>query len=234
VPSVPSFSTITMYVLGAGLAPPSVVSRVSGVAALAFAYWFRLMTWNPNGVSTAPLDSPTASANAASLNGFAIFSRVNLPRLPCRSFAAGSSEYSATNALKSAPDFAFAATSSARFFASAFERVTPFGAFSAPLYATSTCCAAMASGTVDGADAEGAGGADAAADALAAALGAAPAGLGFGLSSHALVTAAIAKPTSTTDKPDLRRFSIGHAYYSSQDVGDPTVSTYRRAHVTEG
>ena len=45
-------------------------------------YWFRLITWNPNGVSTAPLDSPTASANAASLNGLAIFSRVNLPTLP--------------------------------------------------------------------------------------------------------------------------------------------------------
>ncbi|MEA2752338.1 MAG: hypothetical protein QOI41_6481, partial [Myxococcales bacterium] len=130
------------------------------------------------------------------------------------------------------------ATSSARFFASAFERVMPFGALSAPLYATRTCCAAMASGTVAGvaeeAEAEAASGAEPAVDALAAALGTSVAGLIFGLSSQALATAAIARPITTTDQLDFPRFSIGHAYYSSQDVGDKAAAKQQRGCVTEG
>lgn len=144
------------------------------------------MTWKPNGVSTTSLTPPTSSANAASENGFTILSRVNFPTLPRRSFEPGSSEYSATSAPKSAPDFAFAATSSARFFASAFDRVMLFGAPSAPLYATSTCCAATASGGVfAAADATGGGDDAGVAGALAAAVALVAVAVGAFFSSQA-------------------------------------------------
>lgn len=111
-----------------------------------------MITWKPYFVSTGSLTLPTGSANAASENGLAILSRVNFPTLPARSLADGSSEYSLASAVKSAPDFAFASTSSARFRASALERTTVLGAPSAPLYATSTCCAATLTGAAPSAD----------------------------------------------------------------------------------
>lgn len=94
-----------------------------------------------------------------------MFSGLNFPTLPSLSRVAASSEYSFTSAVKSSPAFAFAATSSARFFASSLERLTEAGAFFAPLYATRTCWAVIHSGlsateaglSVADATAEGAG-----------------------------------------------------------------------------
>jgi len=65
--------------------------------------------------------------------------------------------------------------------------------------------------------AEGIGGA--LATALGVALVTSPAALVFVLSSHAAVTAAIARPKSTTDQLDFTRFCMCNAYYSSHDVG---------------
>ncbi len=75
-----------------------------------------------------------------------MFSGLNLPTLPSLSSVAVSSEYSLTSVVKSSPALALPATSSARFFASSLDRLTVAGAFLAPLYATSTCCAVIHSG----------------------------------------------------------------------------------------
>lgn len=111
---------------------------------------------------------------------------------------AASSEYSLTRAVKSSPAFAFAATSSARFFASSFVRLTVAGAFFAPLKAMSTCCAATDSGLSVPTGLSGAG---------AAALGVGAAcGLGgAGLAADAVVDPAVAVAAGGSSQPSAKR-----------------------------
>src|SRR5688500_198657 len=67
--------------------------------------------------------------------------RSKFPIAPPVTLEASSEYVRASSASLVLSSLSFASTSSARFFASAFERVTSFGASSAPLYATRMCAA---------------------------------------------------------------------------------------------